>query len=371
MDGCLVVCQQIMSRLDAFGRELRGEEIQIHSKGDLRGDLRGTDRGDLRGTDRGDHRDHRGDHRRPPYYNGNWTHTHINSLISFAERDFSPDRNQFHSYNHSYNHSHSHEYNHRQTQPHQSDHQNFGSKSEEFLLDIREYAAQHRDSAASKTLDDLEIARRYEVYRKSFIHTMNEKYFKIHCTEEWYVRAVCITRHYIMDSSWTLEIILYSHEDRFREKYHPKENVAFTSQVRARKADCLADFDAELAKGTWNAIDLNEPLDAVEGVHSFGLDLGANETSKPHTLFITGVPLEVKRADLLKVSQSINQSNSIIDVVAMRADSGIQVLGIKRTSARKEPRTGRLDHLLPRHKHDSRPRLNQRQKGTSNQLNCL
>ena len=79
----------------------------------------------------------------------------------------------------------------------------FGSKTEEYLMDIREYAIQTRDrdrqrnnrrggdrggdqqASTLSLLDDEEIGKRYAVYKKSFVNSMNEKYFKIHSSEEW------------------------------------------------------------------------------------------------------------------------------------------------------------------------------------------
>jgi hypothetical protein len=90
---------------------------------------------------------------------------------------------------------------------------------------------------------------------------------------------------------------------RFREKYHPKENLDFKSQIRERKLDCLAEFETSLLEGKWNTINLNEVdgVSATDDSPLYGIDLRINGTNKPNVLFITGVPLDVKRNDLLQV----------------------------------------------------------------------
>ncbi len=106
----------------------------------------------------------------------------ILSPILDRERDYSPERS-FHQ---------ERERDYQSSAPIKSA-AGFGAKSEEHLLDIREYAAQHRDRQRSRKganqdqqIDDEEMAKRYEVYKKSFVSSMNEKYFKIHSSEEWY-----------------------------------------------------------------------------------------------------------------------------------------------------------------------------------------
>ena len=104
---------------------------------------------------------------------------------------------------------------------------------------------------------------------------------------------------------------------RFREKYHSKENIEFLKQVFVRKSECLNEFEQDLLNGKWDSVNLNESsdeniLNSDGQTNSYGIDLKSNATRKSNVLFITGVPLDIKRSDLLQVchilSYSLNHS---------------------------------------------------------------
>lgn len=79
--------------------------------------------------------------------------------------------------------------------------------------------------------------------------------------------------------------------------------MEFKKQIRDRKSDCLAEFEASLLEGKWDTVNLNEVdgESATDDAPLYGIDLKSNGTNKPNVLFITGVPLDVKRNDLLQV----------------------------------------------------------------------
>ena len=109
--------------------------------------------------------------------------------------------------------------------------------------------------------------------------------------------------NFLLHANLTLELL------RFREKYHPSENGQFYAQTRERKALCWTEFYEKLKLGQFDNISLNEPEEVASTEpattpNQYGLDLADNATSKPNCLFITGVPMEVKRADLLEVFKS-------------------------------------------------------------------
>ncbi|KAJ3335005.1 hypothetical protein HDU91_002409, partial [Kappamyces sp. JEL0680] len=153
-------------------------------------------------------------------------------------------------------------------------------------MDYREFVNYTKDRAgrgskkSSLDLDEQEIAKRYEIYRQGFINTLNEKFFKIHSGEEW-----------------------------FREKYHPEENQAFKTQVLERKREMLQEFQSDLSAGKLDRVCFDEveaaPGEGEDTDQLYGVSLKENATSKPYTMFLTGVGMEVKRAALTEFLQGI------------------------------------------------------------------
>ncbi|KAJ3303671.1 hypothetical protein HDV03_003645 [Kappamyces sp. JEL0829] len=157
---------------------------------------------------------------------------------------------------------------------------------EQHLMDYREFVNYTKDRAgrgskkSSLDLDEQEIAKRYEIYRQGFINTLNEKFFKIHSGEEW-----------------------------FREKYHPEENQAFKTQVLERKREMLQEFQSDLSAGKLDRVCFDEveaaPGEGEDTDQLYGVSLKENATSKPYTMFLTGVGMEVKRAALTEVGDAV------------------------------------------------------------------